>query len=72
MAWAPDGSLLVTAPGDGSMRRYSPDGQMLNQWTRAGDQSLQRPVGIHVDHTGTVFITDTATHQVHVFSIEQS
>jgi hypothetical protein len=71
LAWAPDGSLLVTAPADGAILRYSPDGQLLNRWTQAGAASLRQPVGIYMDApTDTLYVTDTATHQVHVFKIE--
>ncbi len=73
LAWAPDGSLLVTAPDDGAILRYTPDGQLLTRWTQAGGLQLRQPVGIYVDAaSGTLFVTDTATHQVHVLRIALS
>jgi DNA-binding beta-propeller fold protein YncE len=71
MAWAPDGSLLVTAPAEGAILRYAPDGRLLNRWTQAGSAPLRQPVGIYVDAaTSTLYVTDTVTQQVHVFRIE--
>ena len=68
---APDGSLLITAPEKGAIQRYSPDGRLLDQWTQAGSRSLCKPVGIYLDDaTNTLYVTDTACHQVHVFEIE--
>jgi DNA-binding beta-propeller fold protein YncE len=72
LAWAPDGSLLVTAPADGAILRYAPDGRLLNRWGQAASVPLRQPVGIYLDAaSSTLFVTDTATHQVHVFRIEQ-
>lgn len=71
MAWAPDGSLLMTAPAEGAVLRYAPDGRLLNRWTQAGSAPLRQPVGIYVDAaTSTLYVTDTATQQVYVFRIE--
>jgi hypothetical protein len=68
---ARDGSLLITAPEQGAIQRYSPDGRLLDQWTRAGPTPLCRPVGIYLeDATNTLYVTDTACHQVRVFQIE--
>jgi len=69
LAWASDGSLLVTAPAEGAILRYATDGRLLNRWTQAGAVPMQRPVGIYVDSGGTLYVTDTATHQVYVFEI---
>jgi 4-amino-4-deoxy-L-arabinose transferase-like glycosyltransferase len=71
MAWAPDGSLLMTAPAESAILRYAPDGRLLNRWTQAGTTLLRQPVGIYVDAaTSTLYVTDTATHQVYLFRIE--
>jgi len=72
LAWAPDNSLLVTAPGEGAVLRYAADGRLLNRWTQAGATIMQQPVGIYVDAVGTLYVTDTATHQVHVFEMAQT
>ncbi|MCS7261097.1 MAG: PA14 domain-containing protein, partial [Anaerolineae bacterium] len=69
MAWAPDGSLLVTSPEEGAVRRYAPDGQLLNRWNQAGGTTLRRPVGIYIDEQNVVYVTDTLTHQVHLFAL---
>jgi sugar lactone lactonase YvrE len=68
MAWTPDGSLLVTAPEEGAVLRYAPDGRLLGRWERAG-QPMQRPVGITVDDRNIVYVTDTLAHQVYLFEI---
>jgi 4-amino-4-deoxy-L-arabinose transferase-like glycosyltransferase/DNA-binding beta-propeller fold protein YncE len=68
MAWAPDGSLLITAPEQGAVQRYAPDGRLLGRWERAG-QPMQRPVGITVDDRSIVYVTDTLAHQVYLFEI---
>ena len=68
---APDGSLLITAPEQGAIQRYSPDGRLLDQWTQAGPKPLCRPVGIYLDEaTNTLYVTDTACHHVYVFEID--
>ena len=67
--WAPDGSLLMTAPEDGAILRYSTQGQLLNRWTQAGSTSMQRPVGIFIDGQSKLYVTDTVTHQIYIFSI---
>jgi len=68
---AHDGSLLITAPEQGAIQRYSPDGRLLDQWTQAGPKSLCRPVGIYLDDaTNTLYVTDTACHHMHVYQIE--
>jgi hypothetical protein len=67
MDWAPDGSLLVTSPGEGALLRYATDGRLLGRWTEAGGIPMQRPVGITVDESGAVYVTDTLTQQVYVF-----
>ena len=71
MAWAPDGSLLMTAPEEGAVLRYTPDGQLLNRWDQAGGTAMQRPVGIYVDDHNIVYVTDTLTHQVYLFRLHQ-
>jgi DNA-binding beta-propeller fold protein YncE/4-amino-4-deoxy-L-arabinose transferase-like glycosyltransferase len=71
LAWAPDGSLLVTAPEEGAIQRYTPDGRLLNNWTQAGPTPLCRPVGIYVDDASrTLYVTDTGCHYVHVFELD--
>jgi DNA-binding beta-propeller fold protein YncE len=70
LAWAPDGSLLATAPGDSSILRYAPDGRLLNRWTSAGPTPMIQPVGIYVDDDHTLYVTDTATHTIYVFEIK--
>jgi sugar lactone lactonase YvrE len=68
---APDGSLLITAPEEGAIQHYSPDGRLLDQWTQAGPTPLCQPVGIYLDEaTRTLYVTDTACHQVYVFEID--
>jgi DNA-binding beta-propeller fold protein YncE len=70
MTWAPDGSLLVTAPAQGAILRYAPDGRLLNRWTDAGPLPMQQPVGIYLDDaTHTLYVTDTASDQVYVFRL---
>jgi DNA-binding beta-propeller fold protein YncE len=71
LAMAPDGSLLITAPEQGAIQRYTRDGRLLDQWTQAGPNSLCRPVGIYLDEaTRTLYVTDTACHRVYVFEVE--
>jgi hypothetical protein len=68
MAWGPDGSLLMSAPEEGAILRYAPDGRLLNRWTQAAATPLCRPVGLYADQAaGLVYVTDTACHYVHVF-----
>ena len=71
MTWAPDGSLLMTAPEERAILRYTPDGRLLNRWSDASGFPLRKPVGIYLDMTrGRLFVTDTQAHQVHLFQVE--
>jgi sugar lactone lactonase YvrE len=69
--WALDGSLLMSAPEEGAILRYGPDGRLLGRWSQAGPAPLCRPVGLTVDRaTGTLYVTDTACHNVVLFQLE--
>jgi DNA-binding beta-propeller fold protein YncE len=71
LAWASDGSLLVTDPEEGAILRFAPDGRLLNRWTQAGTTPLCRPVGIYIDdNTNTLYVTDVGCHHVYVFGLQ--
>ena len=69
--WAPDGSLLMTAPEERAILRYTPDGRLLDRWGLANGFPFQKPVGLYLDTpSGRLFVTDTQAHQVHLFQVE--
>ncbi len=66
---APDGSLLMTAPEQHQIQRYSPDGTLLDKWGSLGVVTGQFciPIGLAVDQTGSVYVADTLNHRVQKF-----
>jgi hypothetical protein len=70
LAWGPEGSLLMSAPEEGAILRYAPDGRLLGRWTQAGPGVMCRPVGVFVDDAArTLYVTDTICHQVYLFKL---
>jgi DNA-binding beta-propeller fold protein YncE/4-amino-4-deoxy-L-arabinose transferase-like glycosyltransferase len=69
LALAPDGSLLVTAPEQHQIQRYSPDGALLGEWGSMGMAAGQFriPVGLAVDWAGNVYVADTMNHRLQKF-----
>ena len=66
----PDGSLFTTEVQSQSIFRYTPDGELLNQWREIGPATLVGPVGIYFDlPTNRLYVTDVSTHQVYVFEV---
>jgi DNA-binding beta-propeller fold protein YncE len=66
LALAPDGSLLITAPEQHQIQRYSPDGTLLGKWGSLGVAAGQFhiPVGLTVDRAGNVYVADTLNHRL--------
>ncbi len=65
---APDGSILMTESQSSGLYRYAPTGILLDQWNVIDSINLVRPVGIYFDEaTNYLYVTDVATHQVHIF-----
>lgn len=71
LALAPDGSLLMTAPEQHQIQRYSPDGTLLGQWGSYGMAAGQFriPVGLTVDRDGNLYVADTLNHRVQKFAL---
>ncbi|MFB0533767.1 MAG: PA14 domain-containing protein [Anaerolineae bacterium] len=73
LALAPDGSLLMTAPEQHQIQRYSPVGTLLGQWgddgTAAGQFHI--PVGLAVDQDGNVYVADTLNHRLQKFVLRR-
>lgn len=71
LAFAPDGSLLMTESQSGTLQRYSPEGVLLDQWQMFDSIRLNRPLGIYLDPpTRRLYVTDLGSHQVHVFWVQ--
>ncbi len=70
LAWVGDGSIFATNSQAETLRRYAPDGTLLDEWHTIGDVTFQKPVGIFVDaDTARLFVTDVGTGKVYVFKI---
>ncbi len=68
LAFGPDGSILMTESQSNSLLRYAPTGILIDQWHTIDSVTLLRPVGIYFDaSTNRLYVTDVATHQVHIF-----
>ncbi len=69
LALAADGSLFVTSPEEHQVRRYSREGELLDQW--GGLEQFRVPVGLTVDESGNLYVTDTLNHRVQKFESER-
>ncbi|MFQ5577180.1 MAG: PA14 domain-containing protein, partial [Anaerolineae bacterium] len=69
MAWGPDGSILMTNSQAGSVRRYSPEGELLDEWQAVGPVRFNRPVGIFAAQE-QVWVADVGNGEVYVFRVE--
>ncbi len=72
LAWAPDGSVLMTNSLAGQLRRYSPvDGTLLDSWPAVDSLRFQQPVGIFMDAARKqLFVTDVGTGEVYLFGVD--
>ncbi|MBC8263909.1 MAG: glycosyltransferase family 39 protein [Anaerolineales bacterium] len=62
LALAADGSLFATSPEEHQVRRYSPEGELLDQWGGLGQFRI--PVGLTLDEAGNLYVADTLNHRV--------
>lgn len=60
----PDGSLLVVDQASNTVTKISAAGQVLAQFSGAGNTALKNPTGIGVDKQGNVFVADTWHHRI--------
>jgi DNA-binding beta-propeller fold protein YncE len=71
LAFAPDGSILVTESQSRSVLRYGPSGILIDQWQGVDSVHFVAPVGIFFDNrTNYLYITDVVTQQVHVVELQ--
>ncbi len=70
LAFAPDQSLLASAPEQHKLQRYSRDGKLLAEWGGLGAAlgQLRLPTGIRVSGN-TLWIADTANHRIQQWEI---
>ncbi|TMC60862.1 MAG: hypothetical protein E6J26_00790 [Chloroflexi bacterium] len=68
IAFAPDGSLLVSAPELNKIQRYSRDGKLLGEWGGVGPSQLRLPTGIRASGS-SLWIADTANHRIQQWEI---
>ncbi|MBI3734678.1 MAG: hypothetical protein HY259_14665, partial [Chloroflexi bacterium] len=71
IAFAPDGTLLVTAPEPHKIQRYTREGKLLGEWGGFGSQpgQFRLPTGITVAGD-FVWIADTGNHRIQKWKIE--
>jgi len=71
LAWGPDGSIFMTNSGAGELRRYSPNGDLLDEWRSIGPVVFNRPVGVFVDaERNQLFVSDVGTGEVYIFNMD--
>ena len=70
MDWGPDGSILMTNSARGVLRRYAPDGRLLEEWSELAGVRLIAPVGILVAGGEQLYLSDIGSGQVHRFQFE--
>jgi sugar lactone lactonase YvrE len=65
----PDGRLFVVDTGNFRIQSFSPEGEFLHSFGKAGrfPGSFSHPKGIAIDVDGKVFITDSAFGVVQIF-----
>lgn len=71
IAFAPDQTLLVTAPEPHKLQRYARDGKLIGEWGGAGTApgQFRLPTGIAVSGN-VVWIADTGNHRVQKWEIQ--
>ena len=70
LAWGPDGSIFMTNSAQRVLRRYSPEGELLDEWRTIDKITLERPVGLFSDLARQrLYVSDVATGEVHVFQL---
>lgn len=64
-----EGHLYVTDTGNGMVKVFSPQGDLIRQWGRrgSGENELLEPVGIDVNDRGEVFVSDNGNQRIVVF-----
>jgi len=70
LTWGPDGSIFMTNSGRGVIRRYSPEGQLLEEWSTLAGITFSQPVGIFFDAIRQMlYVSDIGTRQVYRFGL---
>jgi uncharacterized protein (TIGR03663 family) len=65
LAVAPDGTVYVTVPDTGQVLRFGADGRAMGAATLTADGSgAARPIGVAVDASGNVWVSDGAGNRV--------
>jgi sugar lactone lactonase YvrE len=67
---APDGSVLVSAPQQNKLQRFSRDGKLLGEWGGLGQAlgQLSLPTGIRIAGSN-LWIADTANYRIQQWEI---
>ncbi len=70
IAFAPDGTFVVSEVMNHRVQRFGADGTFLGQFGRFGRQSGQfiTPTGIAVDSKGLIYVSDADRNDIQVFS----
>ena len=60
IAFAPDGSFVVTDAGNARVQQFYADGRPWRQWSVSGDGKtpLRKPVGVAVSANGDIWVSD--------------
>jgi 4-amino-4-deoxy-L-arabinose transferase-like glycosyltransferase len=71
VAVLPNGNLLVTSAGHREVRRFGPDGALLDRWGRpgTGPGEFVEPFSIAYDPRGVVYVTDGSKGTVQKYSV---
>jgi len=69
---APDGTVYVADSGNGAIRRYDPEGDLLETVTLLDGDTLRRPTAVVLDPAGRLWVADPSAHQVRAYLLTNS
>lgn len=65
----PDGNIYVSNPFASTIRKYTPNGNLLTEFRNkgSGEGELRNPQGLCIDGNGTLYVSDRANYRIQRF-----